>query len=73
MEGGGGGVAAVPDAGEQVLLGVMERGELGRVGLVDAGVRQAPHPGDESEDLRGRWRAGGGAGAVNGGLGHSCS
>jgi hypothetical protein len=44
-------VVAVLDAGEQVLFGVLERGKLGRVSPVDAGVGQAPHPGDESGDL----------------------
>jgi hypothetical protein len=65
----GGGVVTVLDAAEQVLLGVVERGELGGVGAVDAGVGQAPHPGDESGDLRECRRAG----AVNGGPGHGCS
>ena len=42
------------DAGEQVPFGVVEGGELGRVGPVRAGVGQAPHPSDESGDLRDR-------------------
>jgi hypothetical protein len=67
--GSGGGVVTVLDAAEQVLLGMVERGELGWVGAVDASVGQAPHPGDESGDLRGRRRAG----AVNGGFCHGCS
>jgi hypothetical protein len=38
-------------AAEQHLLGVVEGGQVSGVGPVDAGVGQAPGPGDEVADL----------------------